>query len=287
MHRGVYVMGFPPQQQSKPGIESIMTPRPIFDNPNYKSAGKLMNKVALITGGDSGIGRSVAVTFAKEGADIAISYLNEHSDANETKFYVQMYGRRCITIPGDIGYEQPCQEAVMRTIHEFGRIDILVNNAGVAYVRNSLLDVDSNQRASTFHTNVFSQFILTKAALPYMNSGSSIINTTSISAYQGSQYSIDYSASKGAIVSFTRSLSLSLVSQGIRVNGVAPGPIWTPLIPSTLPPELVTTFGDNVPMKRAGQPFEVAPAYVFLASDDASYISGQILHVNGGEIVNG
>ncbi|MFJ7729809.1 SDR family oxidoreductase [Neobacillus sp. NPDC097160] len=280
-------MGFPPQHQRKPGIESIMTPRPIFDNPNYKPAGKLKNKVALITGGDSGIGRSVAVTFAKESADIAISYLNEHSDAKETEFYVKRYGRSCITIPGDIGYEQQCQQVIMQTIHQYGRIDILVNNAGVAYVRNSLLEIDSSQRASTFHTNVFSQFILTKAALPFMNSGSSIINTTSISAFQGNQDSIDYSASKGAIVSFTRSLSLSLASQGIRVNGVAPGPIWTPFIPSTIPPEQIATFGDHVPMRRAGQPFEVAPAYVFLASDDASYISGQILHVNGGEIVNG
>lgn len=249
-------MGFPPQQQSKPGIESLMTPRPIFDDPNYKPAGKLMNKTALITGGDSGIGRAVAVAFAKEGADIAISYLNEHSDANETKFYVQKYGRRCITIPGDIGYEQPRQQAVMQTIHQYGRIDILVNNAGVLYIKSSLLDIDSNQRASTFHTNIFSQLILTKAALPYMNSGSSIINTTSISAYLGDQDSIDYSASKGAIVSFTRSLSLSLASKGIRVNGVAPGPIWTPLIPSSLPPEQIATFGDNVPMKRAGQPFK-------------------------------
>jgi NAD(P)-dependent dehydrogenase (short-subunit alcohol dehydrogenase family) len=280
-------MGFPPQQQSKPGIESMMVPRPIFDNPYYKPAGKLLDKVALITGGDSGIGRAVAVAFAKEGADIAISYLDEHSDAQETKFYVKKYGRRCITIPGDIGYEQPCQQVVMRTIHKFGRIDILVNNAGVLYVRNSLLDVDSKQRASTFHTNVFSQFILTRAALPYMNPGSSIINTTSVRAYLGSEDSIDYSASKGAVVSFTRSLALSLAPQGIRVNGVAPGPIWTPLIPSSLPPEQIATFGDDVPMKRAGQPFEVAPAYVFLASDDASYISGQILHVNGGDIVNG
>lgn len=280
-------MGFPPQQQSKPGIESIMIPRPIFDNPNYKPAGKLMNKVALITGGDSGIGRAIAVAFAKEGADIAISYLDEHSDAQETKYCINKYRRRCITIPGDIGYEQPRQQAVMQTIDQYGRIDILVNNAGVLHVRKSLLDIDSKQRASTFHTNVFSQFILTKAALPYMKSGSSIINTTSVSAYRGDQYSIDYSASNGAIVSFTRSLSRSLASQGIRVNGVAPGPIWTPLIPSSLPPEQIATFGDNVPMKRAGQPFEVAPAYVFLASDDASYISGQILHVNGGEIVNG
>ncbi|WP_020061295.1 SDR family oxidoreductase [Bacillus sp. 123MFChir2] len=263
-------MGFPPQQQNKPGIESLMIPRPIFDNPNYKPAGKLINKVALITGGDSGIGRAVAVAFAKEGADIAISYLNEHSDAKETEFYVKKYGRSCITISGDIGYEQHCQQVVMRTIQQFGRIDILVNNAGVLYIRNSLLDVDSNQRESTFHTNVFSQFILTKTALPYMNSGSSIINTTSLSAYDGDQDAIDYSASKG-----------------IRVNGVAPGPIWTPLIPSSLPPEWLATFGDHVPMKRAGQPFEVAPAYVFLASDDASYISGQILHVNGGRIVNG
>ncbi|MGE8015361.1 SDR family oxidoreductase [Bacillus mycoides] len=252
-------MDFPPQQQSKPGIESLMIPRPIFDNPDYKPAGKLINKVALITGGDSGIGRAVAVAFAKEGADIAISYLNEHSDAKETEFYVKKYGR----------------------------IDILVNNAGVLYIKNDLLDVDSNQRASTFHTNIFSQFILTKAALPYMNSGSSIINTTSLSGYHGDQDAIDYASSKGAIVSFTRSLSLSLVPKGIRVNGVAPGPIWTPLIPSSLPPEWLATFGDHVPMKRASQPFEVAPAYAFLASDDASYISGQILHVNGGEIING
>lgn len=287
MRRGVYVMGFPPQQQSRPGIESLMIPRPIFDNPNYKPAGKLINKVALITGGDSGIGRAVAVAFAKEGADIVISYLNEHSDAKETELYVKKYGRSCISIPGDIRDEQHCQQVVTRTIQQFGRIDILVNNAGVLYIRNSLLDVDSNQRASTFHTNVFSQFILTKAALPYMNSGSSIINTTSLSAYAGDQDAIDYAASKGAIVSFTRSLSSSLAPQGIRVNGVAPGAIWTPLIPSSLPPEWLTTFGDHVPMKRAGQPFEVAPAYVFLASDDASYISGQILHVNGGEIVNG
>ena len=280
-------MGFPPQQQNKPGIESIMTPRPIFDNPNYKPAGKLMNKVALITGGDSGIGRAVAVAFAKEGADIAISYLNEHSDANETKVYVENYGRRCITIPGDIRYEQNCEQVVMQTVHQYGRIDILVNNAGVLYVNNSLLEVDSNQRANTFHTNVFSQFVFTKAALPYMASGSAIINTTSISAYLGNQEAIDYSASKGAVVSFTRSLSLSLAPQGIRVNGVSPGPIWTPLIPSSLPPEQVAAYGDNVPMMRAGQPFEVAPAFVFLASDDASYITGQILHVNGGEIVNG
>ncbi|MBM7655300.1 NAD(P)-dependent dehydrogenase (short-subunit alcohol dehydrogenase family) [Neobacillus cucumis] len=235
-------MGFPPQQQSKPGLETLMNPRAIFDNPNYKPAGKLMNKVALITGGDSGIGRAVAITFAKEGADIAISYLNEHSDANETMFNIQKYGRRCITIPGDKGYEQSCQQAVMQTIHQFGRIDILVNNAGVLYIKNSLLDIDSKQRASTFHTNIFSQLILTKAALPYMNSGSSIINTTSISAYLGDQDSIDYSASKGAIVSFTRSLSLSLASKGIRVNGVAPGPIWTPLIPASLPPDQIATF---------------------------------------------
>jgi NAD(P)-dependent dehydrogenase (short-subunit alcohol dehydrogenase family) len=280
-------MGFPPQQQNKPGIESIMTPRPIFDNPNYKPAGKLMNKVALITGGDSGIGRAVAVAFAKEGADIAISYLNEHSDANETKAYVENYGRRCMTIPGDIRYKQNCEQVVMQTVQQYGRIDILVNNAGVLYINNSLLEVDSNQRANTFHTNIFSHFVFTKATLPYMASGSAIINTTSISAYLGNQEAIDYSASKGAVVSFTRSLALSLAPQGIRVNGVSPGPIWTPLIPSSLPPEQVATYGDNVPMMRAGQPFEVAPAFVFLASDDASYITGQILHVNGGEIVNG
>lgn len=280
-------MGFPTQQQNKPGSESMMTPRPIFDNPNYKPSGKLKNKVALITGGDSGIGRAIAVAFAKEGADIAISYLDEHSDAEETKDYIHKYGRRCIIIPGDIGYQNERQEAVMQTVEEFGRIDILVNNAGVMYTKDNILDVDSKQRADTFHTNIFSQFIMTNAALPYMNSGSCIINTTSISAYQGAADSVDVSAASGAIVSFTRSLSLSLASKGIRVNGVAPGTIWTPLIPSYLTPEQISTFGDNVPMKRAGQPFEVAPAYVFLASEDASYMSGQILHVNGGEIVNG
>ncbi|MZQ84820.1 SDR family oxidoreductase [Paenibacillus sp. 5J-6] len=279
-------MGFPSQQQNKPGIESLMTPRPVFDNPNYKASGKLMNKVALITGGDSGIGRAIAVAFAKEGADIAISYLDEHSDAEETKEYVNKHGRRCTLIPGDIGYAQPRQEAVMQTVEEFGRIDILVNNAGVMHVKDDMLDVDSKQRADTFHTNIFSQFILTSAALPYMNSGSCIINTTSIDAYQGAKDSVDVAAANGAIVSFTRSLSLNLAEKGIRVNGVAPGTIWTPLIPSYLPAEQIPTFGDNVPMKRAGQPFEVAPAYVFLASDDASYMSGQILHVNGGVIVN-
>ncbi|MCC8438557.1 SDR family oxidoreductase [Brevibacillus sp. M2.1A] len=280
-------MGFPIQQQNKPGLESMMTPRPIFDNPEYKPSGKLKNKIALITGGDSGIGRAIAVAFAKEGADIAISYLDEHSDAEETKEYVTKYGRRCITIPGDIGYQQPRIEAVMQTVEEFGRIDILVNNAGVMYVKDDILTVESKQRADTFHTNIFSQFILTNAALPYMNAGSCIINTTSVDAYQGAKDSVDVAAANGAIVSFTRSLSLTLAEKGIRVNGVAPGTIWTPLIPSYLPAEQITTFGDNVPMKRAGQPFEVAPAYVFLASDDASYMSGQILHVNGGVIVNG
>ncbi|NBD25033.1 SDR family oxidoreductase [Paenibacillus glycinis] len=279
-------MDFPAQQQSKPGIESFMTPRPVFDNPKYKASGKLMNKVALITGGDSGIGRAIAVAFAKEGADIAISYLDEHSDAEETKEYVNKHGRRCILIPGDIGYAQPRQEAVMQTVEEFGRIDILVNNAGVMHVKDDILDVDSKQRADTFHTNSFSQFILTSAALPYMKSGSCIINTTSIDAYQGAKDSVDVAAANGAIVSFTRSLSLHLAEKGIRVNGVAPGTIWTPLIPSYLPAEQIPAFGNNVPMKRAGQPFEVAPAYVFLASDDASYMSGQILHVNGGVIVN-
>lgn len=279
-------MSFSTQQQSKPGIESLMTSRPIFDNPNYKPSGKLKNKVALITGGDSGIGRAIAIAFAKEGADIAISYLDEHSDALETKEYVEKYGRQCIIIAGDVGYQQPRMDAVMDTVEKFGRIDILVNNAGVMHVKEDILEVDSKQRADTFHTNIFSQFILTNAALPYMKEGSCIINTASISAYKGEQYAVDYAAASGAIVSFTRSLSLSLASKGIRVNGVAPGTIWTPLIPSSLPPEQVETFGSNVPMKRAGQPFEVAPAYVFLASDDSSYISGQIMHVNGGEIIN-
>ncbi|EPZ43480.1 SDR family oxidoreductase [Alicyclobacillus acidoterrestris] len=280
-------MGFPPQRQSQPGIESLMVPRPMFDNPNYKAAGKLRHKVAIITGGDSGIGRAVAVAFAKEGADVVISYLNEHGDAQETKRVVTHYGARCLLIPGDIGNTAHCVNIVKMTLTCFGRIDVLVNNAGVQFVANSLLDISDEQLEYTFQTNMLSQFKLTRAVLPHLRSGSAIINTASITAYRGEPDLIDYSSTKGAVVSFTRALSRSLATSGIRVNAIAPGPIWTPLIPASFPPEKIVTFGDDTPMKRAGQPYELAPAYVFLASEDSAYMTGQTLHINGGTIVNG
>lgn len=280
-----YPRRVPPQTQPcQPGIESIMTPRPVFDDPCYRPGGKLRDKVALITGGDSGIGRATAVAFAKEGADIAISYLYEHGDAEETKYYVQALGRRCIAIPGDIGYEDHCRRVVAETVRFFGRIDILVNNAGEQHVQPSIMDITDEQMQRTFRTNIFAMFYLTKAALPHMKRGSSIINTTSIVAYKGFATMIDYTASKGAVVGFTRSLSLSLVPYGIRVNAVAPGEVWTPLIPASFTPEMVAEFGSHSPMNRPGQPVELAPAYVYLASNDSSFVSGQVLHVNGGVI---
>lgn len=279
---------FPPQQQDqRPGIESAMTPRPRAEDQGYRGSGKLAGRVALITGGDSGIGRAVAYFYACEGADIAIIYLSEHADAEETRRCVERAGRRCLTIAGDAGDEAFCRDAVGRTVRELGRLDILVNNAAEQHPQPSILDISAEQLERTFRTNIFSYFFMAKAALPHLRQGASIINTTSVTAYRGSPQLLDYSATKGAIVAFTRSLSMSLAEQKIRVNGVAPGPIWTPLIPSTFPPEKVQSFGSDVPMGRAGQPEEVAPAYVFLASDDASYMSGQVLHVNGGEIING
>jgi NAD(P)-dependent dehydrogenase (short-subunit alcohol dehydrogenase family) len=278
----------PPQQQDRqPGIESEMTPRPKAEDRAYKGCGKLKDKVALITGGDSGIGRAVAICYAKEGADVSIVYLNEHGDAEETRRQVEEEGRRCLLIAGDVGDEAFCGEAVERTVSELGRLDILVNNAAEQHPQDSIEKISAEQLERTFRTNIFSFFFLTKAALRHLKEGGAIINTTSVTAYKGNPQLIDYSSTKGAIVAFTRALSNSLVEKGIRVNGVAPGPIWTPLIPSTFPPEKVASFGANVPMKRAGQPDEVAPSYVFLASDDSSYISGQILHPNGGEVVNG
>jgi NAD(P)-dependent dehydrogenase (short-subunit alcohol dehydrogenase family) len=278
----------PPQQQERqPGIESEMRPRPKAEDHAYKGCGKLNDKVALITGGDSGIGRAVAILYAKEGADISIVYLNEHGDAEETRRQVEEEGRRCLLIAGDVGDEAFCREAVERTVNELGRLDILVNNAAEQHPQDSIEKISAEQLERTFRTNIFSFFFLTKAALRHLKEGAAIINTTSVTAYKGNPQLIDYSATKGAIVAFTRALSNSLVEKGIRVNGVAPGPIWTPLIPSTFPPEKVASFGANVPMKRAGQPEEVAPSYVFLASDDSSYISGQILHPNGGEVING
>lgn len=278
----------PPQQQSsRPGRESEMNPRPEYIKPGYKGAGKLEGKVALVTGGDSGIGRAVAVHFAREGADVAILYLNEHDDARQTVQLVEAEGRRCLLLPGDVGDQAFCQGAVQQTVDALGGLDILVNNAAEQHPQEDISDISQEQLERTFRTNIFGQFYLVQAALPHLKEGSSIINTASVTDYKGSPSLLDYSSTKGAIVAFTRSLSGSLAEKGIRVNGVAPGPIWTPLIPSTFPPEKVASFGADVPMKRPGQPSEVAPCYVFLASDDASYISGQMLHPNGGEVVNG
>ena len=278
----------PPQhQERRPGIEAQMTPQPRPDDPGYRGSGKLRDKVALITGGDSGIGRAVAIFFAKEGADVAISYLNEEQDARETKQLVEAEGRRCVAIAGDIGDEDHCRQAVQQTVRELGRLDILVNNAAEQHPQDSIASISAQQLERTFRTNIFAMFYLTKAALDHLQPGSTIINTSSVTAFKGSPQLLDYSATKGAIIAFTRSLSQSLVEQGIRVNAVAPGPIWTPLIPSTFPEEKVASFGADVPMKRPGQPEEVAPCYVFLASDDSSYISGQTLHPNGGNPVGG
>jgi NAD(P)-dependent dehydrogenase (short-subunit alcohol dehydrogenase family) len=278
----------PPQEQERrPGIESEMTPRPRAEDYSYRGSGKLQDKVALITGGDSGIGRAVAIMYAKEGADMAIIYLNEHDDANETQRQVEQEGRRCLLLAGDIGDEAFCRQAVEQTVAELGRLDILVNNAAEQHPQESILGISAEQLERTFRTNIFAMFYLTKAVLPHLKAGSAIINTSSVTAYKGSPQLLDYASTKGAIVAFTRSLSQGLVEQGIRVNAVAPGPIWTPLIPSTFDAEKVSQFGADVPMKRPGQPEEVAPSYVFLASDDSSYISGQVLHPNGGNVVNG
>lgn len=278
----------PPQrQQRQPGREDQMQPRPQAVNMAYRGSGKLQGKVAIITGGDSGIGRAVAILFAKEGADVAIVYLEEHEDANETQRLVEAEGRRCIPIPGDVGVESVCREAVERTVRELGWLDILVNNAAVQYPQDSIEAITEEQLVRTFRTNIFAYFFMTKAALPHLGEGSAIVNTTSITAYRGSGHLIDYAATKGAIVAFTRSLAISLAEKKIRVNGVAPGPIWTPLIPSTFSEEYVAQFGADTLMKRPGQPEEVAPSFVFLASDDASYMTGQVLHPNGGTIIGG
>lgn len=275
----------PPQEQDKPGLEVEMKPKPVAQRP--EKGNKLDGKVALITGGDSGIGKAVAILFAQEGADVAVVYLNEHPDAEETKASVEQYGKRCLLISGNIREEGFCKLAVEETLKEYGKIDILVNNAATQSPQKSLEDISTEQLYETFETNIFSMFWLTKYALPHLQKGASIINTTSVTAYRGSKELIDYSATKGAIVTFTRSLSASLTEKGIRVNAVAPGPIWTPLIVATFEKEKVATFGTDVPMKRAGEPAEVATSYLFLASDDGSYFTGQVLHPNGGEIING
>lgn len=278
---------FPEQHQNEqPGYEYLMNPRPISENPDYIGSSKLKDKVAIVTGGDSGIGRAVSYAFAKEGANLVIVYYSEHQDAEETKKRVEELGGRCLLIPGDLKDEAFSGQIVDQTMSTFGKIDILVNNAAMQQPQKSLLDITAQQLEDTFRTNIFAVFYLTKAVLPHLVDGASIINTTSVTAYAGNKTLVDYSATKGAMVTFIRSLSLQLAEQGIRVNGVAPGPIWTPLIPSTFTGDQVTTFGNNTPMKRPGQPFELAPAYVYLASDDSRYVSGQVLHVNGGEITD-
>jgi NAD(P)-dependent dehydrogenase (short-subunit alcohol dehydrogenase family) len=278
----------PPQRQSQPGIEQEMTPEPDAARPQHRGSGKLAGKVALITGGDSGIGRAVAVLFAREGADVAIGHLaEEDTDAAETVKLVEAEGRRCLTLPGDVGDESFCRQAVERVVRELGRLDVLVNNAAEQHTTDSISEISAEQLERTFRTNIFAMFFMTKAALPHLREGSAIVNTTSVTAYQGNPSLLDYSSTKGAIVAFTRSLSQQLVDKGIRVNAVAPGPIWTPLIPATMPKEKVAQFGKDVPMGRPGQPEEVAPCYLFLASDDASYTAGQVLHPNGGNVVNG
>lgn len=275
-----------PQSQRMPGIQEKMDPKPLSIKPQPSK--KLAGKVALITGGDSGIGRAVALLFAEEGADVAIAYLSEQRDADEVKRIVEEeFGRQCLLIPGDIRKERHCKKIVDSTIKKFGKLDILINNAATQTEQKSLTDISDDQLYETFETNILSMFRITKFALPFLKKGSSIVNTTSVTAYRGSPSLLDYSATKGAIVTFTRSLAHSLIDKGIRVNGVAPGPIWTPLIVGSFDKKKVSTFGSDVPMKRAGEPAEVAPCYLFLASEDASYITGQILHPNGGEIVNG
>jgi len=278
----------PPQQQDRqPGRQTEMTPEPTSERPGYVGSGKLAGRVAIVTGGDSGIGRAVAVAFAREGADSVIGYLEEHEDAKETVRLVEEAGRRCVALAGDVADPSVAGQLVTCAIERFGRLDVVVNNAAEQHVQRSIEEITVEQLERTFRTNVFAMFHLTKAALKHLKEGAAIVNTASVTAYAGSPGLIDYASSKGAIVSFTRSLSQQLVERGIRVNAVAPGPIWTPLIPASFDAEHVSKFGSDVPMKRPGQPAEVAPCYVFLASEDASYISGQVLHPNGGRIVNG
>lgn len=280
----------PPQSQDPPGRESEMTPTPLVISPGYRGSDKLAGRVALITGGDSGIGRATAVLFAREGADVTIVYLDraEDDDARETARMVEEEGRRCLVLRGDVGDEAFCRRAVADTIKRFDRLDVLINNAGEQHPSKDIADIDADQLDRTFRTNIYSMFFMVKAALPHLGKqeGASIVNTASITAYRGSKHLLDYSATKGAIVTFTRSLAQMLAEQGIRVNAVAPGPIWTPLIASTFPADQVAKFGSDVPLGRAGEPHEVATCFLFLAGADAAYMTGQVLHPNGGEIVN-
>jgi NAD(P)-dependent dehydrogenase (short-subunit alcohol dehydrogenase family) len=272
------------EQRRQPGRETKMHPKPDFE-PRFPGSGRLKEKVAIITGGDSGIGRAVSVLFAREGADIAIIYLEEDEDAEATKRLVEEEGRECLLIKGDIGSAKFCEDAVRRTVKRFGHVDVLVNNAAEQHEQTNIEDIDQRQLEKTFRTNFFGYFFMTQAALPHLKEGDAIVNTTSVTAYRGHQTLIDYASTKGAIVSFTRSLSQQLADKGIRVNAVAPGPIWTPLIPASFDAERVAQFGQNVPLGRPGQPNEVAPCHLFLACQDSSYMTGQVLHPNGGEMV--
>lgn len=278
----------PPQHQDRqPGRESEMHPRPASFAEHYQGAGRLRGKVALVTGGDSGIGRATAIAFAKEGADVAIAFLEECEDARQTRSAIEACGRKALAVPGDLGEEAACRRLIDEVIARFGRLDVLVNNAGEQHPQQSIADITAKQLERTFRTNFYALFYCVKAALPHLKPGARIINTASVTAYQGSPQLLDYSATKGAIVAFTRSLARALADKEIRVNAVAPGPIWTPLIPSTFSPEHVAEFGADTPLKRPGQPDEVAPCFVFLATEGADYMTGQVLHPNGGRIVNG